>query len=77
MFFTCMLLALLAPVCGTVIAHPLQRRDQGLRRKDRLRTVAGAAQPDHQPVAHQLVVANPFDGGDILDRAPSAPAGSA
>ncbi len=48
-------------------AHALQRRDQRLRGKNRLLAVPGAAQPDHQPVADQLVVANSLDGGHILD----------
>ena len=67
MFFTCILLALIRPGLRHGDAHPLQRRDQRLRGKDRLRAVAGAVQSHHQPVAHQLVVANALDRGHILD----------
>ena len=62
-----MLLALLSSGLRNGDAHPLQHRKQSLRRKDRLLTVPGAAQPHHQPVADQLVIANPFDGGHVLD----------
>ena len=48
-------------------AHALERGDQGLRRKDGLRAVARAAQPDDQAVTDELVVANAFDGGNIFD----------
>jgi hypothetical protein len=52
---------------GNGNTHPLQRRNERLRGKHGLRAVAGAAQPNHQTIADQLVVANSFNRGHVLD----------
>jgi hypothetical protein len=52
---------------GNGNTHPLEGRDECLCRKHRLRAVAGAAQTNHEPVTDQLVVANSFNRGHVLD----------
>ena len=54
-------------VVAGVDAEALQHADQGLPGEDRgAQPVAGAGEPDHQPVAHELVVAHALHVGDVL-----------
>ena len=64
-------------VGGNRDAHPLQHVGQTLSAEDGGPLVAGAGEPDHQPIADELVVANAFDGDQIFQAcAPAAPSGS-